>query len=159
MRGRTWGAPLVCAALLLCAPVAARADGEISTDRPDVSDNTKTVPRGALQIETGLEYAKSRVGGSESERRLGVQLTLRAGLTERFEVQPGGEADDAGHGDLVFAAKHRFLDALAARKGIAADPRWGAPRPDPHERLADIVGGALDVPAIAKLVGLAFPKR
>ncbi len=34
-----------------------------------------------------------------------------------------------------------------------------APRPDPYERLADIVGAALDVPAIAKLVGLAFPKR
>ncbi len=55
--------------------------------------------------------------------------------------------------------RRALLDALAARKGIATDPRWGAPRPDPYERLADVVGAALDVPAIAKLVGLAFPKR
>ncbi len=108
----------MCAALLLCAPGVARADGKISTDRPDVSDNTKTVPRGALQIESGLAYSTSHVGGSESERRLGLELTLRAGLTDRFEVQLGGEpfvrlrgeADDTGHGDFVLAAKYRFLD-------------------------------------------------
>ena len=118
MRGSAWGAPLVCATLLLWAPGVARAGSEISTDRPDVSDNTKTVPRGTLQVESGLAYATSRVGGSESERRLGVELTLRAGLTERFEVQLGGEpfvrfrgeADDTGHGDLTLAAKYRFLD-------------------------------------------------
>lgn len=118
MRGRAWGAPLVCAVLLLCTPGVAGADGEISTDRPDVSDNTKTVRPGALQIESGLAYSTSRVGGSESERRLGLELTLRAGLTDRFEVQLGGEpfvrlrgeTDDTGHGDLTLAAKYRFLD-------------------------------------------------
>jgi opacity protein-like surface antigen len=110
--------PLACALLLLCTPVAAGADSEISPDRPDVSDSTKTVPRGALQIEGGLEHAKTRVAGGESQRRLGVQATLRAGVTDRFEVQLGGEpfvrlrgaTDDTGHGDLMLAVKYRFLD-------------------------------------------------
>lgn len=139
----------MCAALLLCAAGVARADGEISTDRPDVSDNTKTVPRGALQIESGLAYSKSRAGGRESERRLGVELTLRAGLTDRFEVQLGGEpfvrlrgeADDSGHGDLVLGAKYRFLDeregawwpSLGVRPFVKfpiAEAPLGSERPD-----------------------------
>lgn len=98
MRGRAWGAPLVFTVLLLCTPGVAGAGGEISTDRPDVSDNTKTVRPSALQIESGLAYSTSRVGGSASERTLGVELTLR------------GETDDTGHGDLTLAAKYRFLD-------------------------------------------------
>jgi adenosylcobyric acid synthase len=63
------------------------------------------------------------------------------------------------HGLLGDGALRRaLLEHLAARKGIAADPRWGVPRADRYERLADAVAGALDVPAIAKLVGLPFPK-
>jgi len=51
-----------------------------------------------------------------------------------------------------------LLSALAARKGIAADPRWGGRRGDSYERLANAVARAVDLPAIAKLVGLSFPK-
>jgi len=56
------------------------------------------------------------------------------------------------------ALRKVLLQCLAARKGIVADPRWGAPRADRYERLADAVARAIDVPAIAKLVGLSFPK-
>jgi adenosylcobyric acid synthase len=63
------------------------------------------------------------------------------------------------HGLLADDALRRaLLEHLAERKGIAADPRWGAPQVDRYERLADAVARALDVPAIAKLVGLPFPK-
>jgi len=51
-----------------------------------------------------------------------------------------------------------LLGALAIRKGIAADPRWGARRADPYERLADAVARAVDLPAVAKLVGLSFSR-
>jgi len=51
-----------------------------------------------------------------------------------------------------------LLGFLAERKGTAVDPRWGARRPDPYGRLADAVARAVDLPAVAKLVGLSFPR-
>src|SRR5207247_1336017 len=51
-----------------------------------------------------------------------------------------------------------LLGALAQKKGIDAHPRWGAPRADPAERLADAVARAVDLTAVAKLVGLSFPR-
>jgi len=64
------------------------------------------------------------------------------------------------HGLFADARLRRaLLTHLAAWRGIAADPRWGAPRAGGRDRLADAVGGALDLPAVAKLVGLRFPRR
>jgi adenosylcobyric acid synthase len=51
-----------------------------------------------------------------------------------------------------------FLRSLAARKGIATDPRWGTPAGDRYEHLADAVARAVDLGALAKLVGLSFPR-
>jgi adenosylcobyric acid synthase len=63
------------------------------------------------------------------------------------------------HGLLADDAVRRaLLEHLAERKGIAADPRWGAPRVDRYERLADAAAQALDVPTIAKLVRRPIPK-
>jgi adenosylcobyric acid synthase len=54
--------------------------------------------------------------------------------------------------------RRAFLEFLADRRGLPADPRWGTSSGDRYERLADAVAGAVDVPAIAKLVGLGFPR-
>jgi adenosylcobyric acid synthase len=54
--------------------------------------------------------------------------------------------------------RRAFLASLAARKGIAVDPRWGTPAGDRYERLADAVSRAVDLGALAKLVGLSFPR-
>jgi len=54
--------------------------------------------------------------------------------------------------------RRSLLDVLAERRGRPADPRWGAPGADRYERLADLVGRALDMDAIAKLAGLPFPR-
>jgi adenosylcobyric acid synthase len=51
-----------------------------------------------------------------------------------------------------------FLRSLAAQKGIATDPRWGTPAGDRYEHLADAVARAVDLGALAKLVGLSFPR-
>src|SRR5439155_1486218 len=56
------------------------------------------------------------------------------------------------------ALRRSLLCLLAELRGRPADARWGAPDADRYERLADIVGGALDMPAIAKLAGLPFPR-
>jgi adenosylcobyric acid synthase len=56
------------------------------------------------------------------------------------------------------ALRGALLRHLAARAGRAPDPRWGAPRPDPYDRLADVVGAALDLAAVAGLAGLSLPR-
>jgi adenosylcobyric acid synthase len=56
------------------------------------------------------------------------------------------------------ALRRAFLNHLAALTGHAPDPRWGSPRGDRWARLAAVVGAALDLPAVAKLAGLAYPR-
>jgi adenosylcobyric acid synthase len=87
-------------------------------------------------------------------------ITRRSG--ESLEALDGA-ADAAGtitgtylHGIFASGAVRRaVLTWLAARAGRASDPCWGEAdaRPRRWDRLADIVGGALDVKAIGALVG------
>ena len=117
---RWWTLGLVSGLLVLGSPFVAGADGEISPDRASLTSNTRTVRPGVIQIETGVEYSESRLGGGESDRRFAVQLTLRTGLTNALEarlegepfVQLRGESDDTGPGDITLRLKYRFLDAV-----------------------------------------------
>lgn len=109
---------LLGVALALVAPLSAGA-AAIDPDRPDFTDSAATLGRGVLQIETGLEYARTSLGGSPAERRLAVETVLRVGLAERLEarleaeplVRLRGAEDDTGHGDLTLGLKYRFRDA------------------------------------------------
>lgn len=149
---RAPGWTVLAIALMVCLalPLHARGDeGAIEIDRPDVSNGTKTVPPGALQVETGLEYGHSSVAGSAAEKRLALQTTLRAGLTERLEVALDGEpvvwlhgsGDETEPGDLTVGLKYRFLDAAEGKgwpslgiqpfvKVPVADQPVGSERPD-----------------------------
>src|SRR5262249_39070270 len=54
------------------------------------------------------------------------------------------------------ALRRAFLVHLATRKSEPPDGRWGVAEAaiDRYDRLADIVGGAIDLSAVAKLVRL-----
>ena len=54
------------------------------------------------------------------------------------------------------ALRRALLLYLAARRGVPADPRWGAPSSAAarYDRLADVVGAACNLAAIGKLLGL-----
>ncbi|PYN88979.1 MAG: cobyric acid synthase CobQ [Candidatus Rokuibacteriota bacterium] len=117
----------------------------------------------------------SRAAGSEV-----VAYEIHAGRTSSSAPRPftieerGGvpvrDADGAvsAAGNVVGTYLHglftndslrrAFLQSLADRKGIAADPRWGAPGSDRYERLADAVARAVDIAGVAKLAGLSFPR-
>jgi hypothetical protein len=109
---------LATALLLGCACVAAADEGDIETDRPDVSTSARTVARGVFQIETGVAYGVTSRGGAPAQRRLSWEATTRVGLSERVEVRADFEpvvrlrgADDVtGSGDYTFALKYRFYD-------------------------------------------------
>jgi hypothetical protein len=69
--------------------IAAAADSErIQSDRPSVSTSTYTVQQGAVQVESGVEYLRTSIGGSPavltSLAGPGPDYSLRAGLSVRF---------------------------------------------------------------------------
>jgi hypothetical protein len=104
----------VCTVLAFGASVAvAEEPARIQTDRPSVSTSTSTVPPGALQIESGVEYSLSRESGGPDERQFVLSAMLRAGLTDRLEVRLDGAPlvrlrgaeNDTGFGDPTLGVK------------------------------------------------------
>jgi len=107
---------ILAAAAFLWLWAADAAAQDINPDRPDLTTSAEIVPAGALQIETGLEYERARVGGGPTERQLSVQATLRLGLTPAVEISLEGvpfvwlraAEDDYGSGDYTLGLKYRF---------------------------------------------------
>ena len=171
---------LLPSALLWLWPLAAIAQ-DINPDRPDLTTSAELVPRGALQIETGLEYERARVGGGPTQQQLTVQAVLRAGLTavleaslesEPFVWQRAGQ-DESGSGDYTLALKYRLYapaepgggPALALRPfvkiPVAREP-IGSERPDAGLLLLMTLGLpwrlGLDVNAGAAAIGQRHPE-
>jgi hypothetical protein len=117
--------------LLLSSPFVpaemAWARQEVAPDRPDLTNSTETIAPGGYQLEVGVEYERTRQGGSPTERRLALQSTLRAGLTSRLEMfvdaEPvvwlRNEREDLNRGDVTLGLKYRFFD-LAEGEGWPA---------------------------------------
>ena len=103
---------------LLASPVEA-ADDEMDPDRPDVASSARTVGRGRVQLESGIFFARTRLAGEPTERRVSPEAMLRLGVTEAFEVRVAGEpivrlrgAEDATDvGDFWASAKWQVFDA------------------------------------------------
>jgi Putative MetA-pathway of phenol degradation len=118
MRPRGLGSIALGVALTL-ASVAAAQDDKIPTDRPSVSTSTVTVPPGALQIESGVEYSRSRVSHGQTEQQILTDILLRTGITSRVEVRVDinplvwlkADDTDVGFGDVTLAVKYRFFDS------------------------------------------------
>lgn len=82
IRHRAIACILFVAALSSTASLTLAADGcpnsssEISTDRPDVTNSSRVVPYGSLQVESGIDWTVRQgsnvVSGSETRLRLGV---------------------------------------------------------------------------------------
>ena len=119
MWSRARAVAAVCASVTFGAGAALAAEPDrIVSDRPSVASGATTVPPGAFQIESGVEYARARVGGSPDERRFSLEATLRVGITERAELAVEGEPfvrlrgpeDDTGNGDVTLKGKYRLVD-------------------------------------------------
>ncbi len=112
-------AALVLGLLLLPLGAGAAEVEPISPDRAGAATGAATVGAGAVQLEAGVAYGRERIAASPTERRFGVELAVRVGLTERLDVgftgEPvvvqRGEDSVTDHGDFSLTAKYRFLDA------------------------------------------------
>ena len=152
-------ARLALSALLLAGQASAE-DDQIEPDRPDVTNGTRIVPAGRVQIEGGFDYARTRRAAAATERQFMVDTLGRIGLGERFELQVGrqpvvhlrGEGDDTGIGDVTLAAKYRFFDGRGAWPALGVRPFVKLPSADEPigSGRSDFGGAALasfDLPA------------
>jgi len=106
---------LISTALLCLWPLPAHGQG-INPDRPDLTTSAELVPPGALQIETGIEYERARVGGGPTQQQLSTQAVLRAGVARVLELSLEGEPfvwqraehDASGSGDYTLGLKYRL---------------------------------------------------
>jgi hypothetical protein len=127
-------------ALLACvmASLASADDAVVDPDRPDLTNSARTMPRGGFQLETGVEYSRTRRAGADTERRFLLDAFGRAGIAERVELQLGwqpfvhlrGDADDAGVGDVALAMKYRFFDGEAPWPTLGVRPFLKLPTAD-----------------------------
>ena len=113
-------APLVVVVALLLVTVSARAvpAADIEPDRPEVTESAKLVPRGAMQLESGMALSRERRAGVGAERTFQIQADLRIGVARDVELNLGwepfvrvrGPDDDTGIGDVAVGVRYRFLE-------------------------------------------------
>ena len=109
----------VLALLLACfaGPAWAQSD-DVDPDRPGVGTSPQLVPRGALQLETGVDHGWERRAGESTGRRTSLVTTLRYGLLDavelRLDMEPivalRGPEDATDVGDVILSAKLRLRE-------------------------------------------------
>lgn len=131
MTRRSFRGAIAVAFLAVVVAAPARAEeGDVDPDRPDFTNSVRTVPLGGVQIEAGVEYARTSRAATPTERRFLVDLLGRAGLGERLELRLGlqplvhlrGADDETGVGDGTVALKYRFFDGPAPWPALGVQP-------------------------------------
>ena len=123
---------------------------EIDPDRPELTESAKLVPRGAVQLESGLVFSRERRGGMTAEKTFEAEADLRIGVARHVELNIGwsplvvvrGQEDDTGVGDVNLGVRYRFVEGYedvfwpphfavkAFAKLPAVDEPIGTGRPD-----------------------------
>src|SRR5215470_189482 len=116
---RAAGASLAATALfVIVSATNTTAAEEIQSDRPEVTESARLLPRGTAQLETGFLYSSQRAAGLPTEKVFGIEGVLRIGLARDFElnlesdplVRVRGPQDDTGFGDVTLGVRYRFLE-------------------------------------------------
>jgi hypothetical protein len=141
---------LVVALLLVIPGGPPTLAAEIEPDRPELTESAKLVPRGAVQLESGLAFSRERRAGLAAEKTFEAEADLRVGVSRHIELNLGwqplvrvrGPEDDTGIGDVALGVRYRFVEGfedvpwpphLAVKvfaKLPAAEEPLGTGRPD-----------------------------
>jgi hypothetical protein len=159
--------PLViafAASALLAASVSAQEPQEsseaIQPDRPDVTNGTRIVPSGIVQLELGGLYQRTAPGASAANS----PLTIRVGLTDWIEARIGtdgvttqstGGAAATGFGNVQLAAKLRLWAEPGGAPVLSILPTVNLPTADASRGLGS---GDADY-TVAVLTGTDFLRR
>ena len=156
--------------LVVAAPAWAQQDDDVDADRPGVGTSPVLVPRGALQVETGVEYGRERRAGETTEQRTSLVTLVRYGLLDGVELRLAlepvvalrGPEDATNVGDLVLSTKLRVLTTEGLRPAFSLLPAVKVPTaPDPIGSehvdfgLAALVGWRVGRVGLAANAGLA----
>jgi hypothetical protein len=76
---------IICIALLIASTLVSAQT--IITDRPDQTESSSTVPKGSLQIETGVLIGFSKSGGISERQTLAPSTLFRYGITNGIELR------------------------------------------------------------------------
>jgi Putative MetA-pathway of phenol degradation len=83
---------LLAAAVLLLTAISAHAQPAVpplTSNRPGIGDSEAIVARGAIQVESGVQWQDAPLGEDRRWTQTWGQLTVRVGLTPRLEVFGG----------------------------------------------------------------------
>jgi len=108
---------LVVALLLVIPGVPPTLAVEIEPDRPELTESAKLVPRGAVQLESGLAFSRERRAGLAAKKTFEAEADLRIGVSRHIELNLGweplvrvrGPEDDTGIGDVALGVRYRFV--------------------------------------------------
>jgi hypothetical protein len=111
---------LALAVLLSVSSVGPAVAGSIEPDRPELTESARLVPRGSLQLETGVVFSGERRAGTASEHAFNIEADLRIGVSRQIEVDLEGEPfvrvrgpqDDTGFGDVTLGVRYRLVEAF-----------------------------------------------
>ncbi len=154
------GLLLLPAFLLWAAPALAQADPGIEPDRPDVTNGTRIVPIGIIQVEFGGLFTHDSPGQSAA----GSPLTIRIGLTDWLEARIGGDgvvsqstsdSRATGFGNVQLGAKLRLWASPGGAPVLSIIPAVNLPAADSERGLGS---GDTDY-TVAVLTGTDFAKK
>jgi len=111
---------------------AQQSPGPMTTDRPDQTESSVTVPRGFVQLELGIGFTRDAEGEGTVEFFEAPPSLLRVGILQRIEGRlgfagwqrvdldgPGGAESVSGLGDLEVGVKVQLLEERGAAPGTA----------------------------------------
>jgi hypothetical protein len=131
-----------CAALLLLAVSAGAqsAAPPLTSNRPGIGDSEALVPRGAIQLEAGVQAQDAPPDSDRGWTQTFGQVTMRLGLTRRVEVYGGwdgisldrirvaGESHVVkGGNDIRLGTKLAVLDEERHGLTLTVAPAWSFP--------------------------------
>ncbi|MCL5746585.1 MAG: transporter [Acidobacteria bacterium] len=121
-------------ALLLAAAAAAQTEtpAGLGADGPAFAVGTEVVPRGILQLETGMEYAIDHEDGRRVSAWSHGETLARLGVWRRLELRfsTGGferSHGEAGWGDTGLGAKLLLFEEARHRPALALVPEVSVP--------------------------------
>jgi hypothetical protein len=86
-----YGLSLVSLVLASAGIARAQSAPPLTSNRPGIGESEALMPRGAMQLESGLSASRSSSDGARTTTISTPEATFRIGLTPRLEVFAGGE--------------------------------------------------------------------
>ena len=151
---------LLVTLLLIAIPALGQTEVAIEPDRPDVTDGTRIVPTGLIQIEFGGMYTRDTPEQTGATSPFTIRIGIADWIEARFgadgvATQNGPDANGTGFGNIQLGAKVRLWAQPGGAPVLSILPSINLPTADASKGLGS---GDADF-TIALLTGTDIRKR